>query len=599
MRPVRTLIAVRDLESRVVPAVYTVTTISDAGGGSLRQAVSSANANPGTDTINFDALFNAQQTIFLTSGSISVTGSLTITGPELTRVVVNGNASSRHFTVDGTGVLNFKLENINLTNGNATGINYGGSLFVRNEAMVLTNCDLTSNQSAQEGGAIYLDNNASLVATNCRFLSNQSITSGGAIRANSSNAVNMTGCTIQSNIAGFAGQGAVGGAIRVSSGSLTIENSCFSDNTSTEWGGAIDIGGTFPAPIVIRNSTISGNAAGFRGGAISLRFTYGNLLVQNSTITSNNGGTGNGGIYRTAGNSQVMLESTTVAQNTGSSATDISSSGGVSGTNSLIGISGAGSGHNLSGTGNKTGTLAAPLDAKLSALTNNGGTTLTHALLPGSPCIDAGYNPQSLVFDQRGQGFVRMFASAADIGSFESQLTAKVSHSTINGAESQRSKVTSLTVTFDQVITFSGSVASAFNLRHSVNDAVVNLAATVNNTSTSTAVTLSFISGSVDGSSLADGRYTLTALASQVNNGNFDGNGDGTPGDNYTLIGTPVNGLFRLFGDADGDGTVAANDFIQFRLALGGTNSTFDFDNDGSVSASDFIQFRLRFGGSI
>ena len=78
-----------------------------------------------------------------------------------------------------------------------------------------------------------------------------------------------------------------------------------------------------------------------------------------------------------------------------------------------------------------------------------------------------------------------------------------------------------------------------------------------------------------------------------------DGNGNGTGGDNYTLVGTPANGLFRQFGDANGDGTVAANDFIQFRLAFGGTSNIFDFDGDGAVAASDFIQFRLRFGGSV
>ncbi len=44
---------------------------------------------------------------------------------------------------------------------------------------------------------------------------------------------------------------------------------------------------------------------------------------------------------------------------------------------------------------------------------------------------------------------------------------------------------------------------------------------------------------------------------------------------------------------------VAANDIIQFCLALGGNNPIFDFENEGAVSASDFIQFRLRFGGSI
>ncbi len=45
--------------------------------------------------------------------------------------------------------------------------------------------------------------------------------------------------------------------------------------------------------------------------------------------------------------------------------------------------------------------------------------------------------------------------------------------------------------------------------------------------------------------------------------------------------------------------TVAAGDFIQFRLAFGSSSSIFDFDNDGPVAANDFIQFRLRFGGSI
>ena len=51
--------------------------------------------------------------------------------------------------------------------------------------------------------------------------------------------------------------------------------------------------------------------------------------------------------------------------------------------------------------------------------------------------------------------------------------------------------------------------------------------------------------------------------------------------------------------DFDGDGTVSASDFIQFRLYFGGVNPAFDFNGDGSVAANDFIQFRLRFGGSI
>ncbi len=165
----------------------------------------------------------------------------------------------------------------------------------------------------------------------------------------------------------------------------------------------------------------------------------------------------------------------------------------------------------------------------------------------------------------------------------------------INDGSAQRSRLTSLHVTFSQIVSLPANPADAFQLKRQLGDIPVNLSAV----HAGNAVTISFVSGPMDFGSLADGRYTLTMIASKINMGNFDGNGDGMPGDDFSLVGTPANGLFRLFGDADGDGTVAANDFIQFRLALGGSNPIFDFDGDGAVAASDFIQFRLRFGGSI
>ncbi len=168
----------------------------------------------------------------------------------------------------------------------------------------------------------------------------------------------------------------------------------------------------------------------------------------------------------------------------------------------------------------------------------------------------------------------------------------------INDGSAQRSRVTSLKVTFNQAVTLPGNPASAFTLVRQ-GGGNVNLSGTVAGNS----VTLNFTGGSMDFDSLADGRYTLTALASQINGGNFDGNGDGAAGDNYVFasaaIPSPATNIFRVFGDSDGDGIIAASDFIQFRLALGGTSVVFDFDGDGSVSASDFVQFRLRFGGAV
>ncbi len=175
---------------------------------------------------------------------------------------------------------------------------------------------------------------------------------------------------------------------------------------------------------------------------------------------------------------------------------------------------------------------------------------------------------------------------------------AMVSNIQVNGGATQRSMVTSLKIAFNSNVSFSGSPAAAFTLVNQKTSNATTLSAVVDGTGT--AVTLSFTGGSIDlGGSLADGRYTLTILANQFTGMGFDGNGDSTAGDDYVLIGTPANGLFRLFGDNDGDGGVSASDFIQFRLALGGSSVSFDFDNDGSVAAIDFIQFRLRFGGSI
>jgi hypothetical protein len=74
---------------------------------------------------------------------------------------------------------------------------------------------------------------------------------------------------------------------------------------------------------------------------------------------------------------------------------------------------------NLIGTGN---ILNQP--ALLGPLVDNGGPTLTHALLLGSPAIDAGdpsivFDPGA--FDQRGTGFSRVVGGRIDIGAFEFQ----------------------------------------------------------------------------------------------------------------------------------------------------------------------------------
>src|SRR5205085_12290470 len=125
-------------------------------------------------------------------------------------------------------------------------------------------------------------------------------------------------------------------------------------------------------------------------------------------------------------------------------------------------------------------------------------------------------------------------------------------------------------VTFDQMVTLPSNPATTFQLRRQSDNATVALSAAINNSGPTTVVNFTFTGGAIDKSSLADGRYTLTIPAGAVStpSGLLDGNGDGIPGDNYTLIGnTSTNNLFRLFGDADGDGDVDNSDFVYFRAA--------------------------------
>lgn len=170
----------------------------------------------------------------------------------------------------------------------------------------------------------------------------------------------------------------------------------------------------------------------------------------------------------------------------------------------------------------------------------------------------------------------------------------------VNSGAVQRSRVTAVEVNFDQIVSLPATPASAFSLKRQGDNAVVNLAAKVDNSGSGTKVTLTFTGGAVDNISLKDGRYTLTALAAQIGStaGQMDGNGDGAGGDDFVLVGDPAtNKLFRLFGDSDGDGNVSIADFAAFRGAFNDTSTLlFDSDGDGDVDLADFAAFRQRFG---
>ena len=168
----------------------------------------------------------------------------------------------------------------------------------------------------------------------------------------------------------------------------------------------------------------------------------------------------------------------------------------------------------------------------------------------------------------------------------------------INNGTAQRSMVREISVSFDEVVIVDPDSFMVENL-----DLGVFFVPDVETEEVDgrTIATLTFSGPDIVGGSLADGNYQLTILDSitDLAGNQLDGNGDGTSGDNAT------DELFRLYGDATGDGTVNVFDLLQFRIAYlslegdANYNADLDFSDDGRIDIFDLLQFRIRYGTSI
>jgi len=191
----------------------------------------------------------------------------------------------------------------------------------------------------------------------------------------------------------------------------------------------------------------------------------------------------------------------------------------------------------------------------------------------------------------------RPFGAAPDIGADE-YAPPRVQTTVVNDGSAQRSRVTSLTVRFNAQVSFAGAVNAAFTLTRN-GGGTVALTATASVVNGVTVVTLNgFTGGETEFGSLKDGRFTLTALAAQINVGGatLDGDNDGSAGGNFVF--GDAQGLFRFFGDVNGDRHVDIADFGLFSASIfnpANFNTAFDFNNDGVIDISDFGQFSLRF----
>jgi len=368
-----------DLSRRVLfppPTELVVTTLDDSGPGSLREAVSLI-ADDGL--ITFDPAL-AGGTIGLTSGQLVVNRSVTIDASAAPGVIVSGGNSSRVFQIEATATVS--MNDLEVADGAAApqggGILNFGTLNL-DRVVVRDNAETSPGPANFEfgGGGIYNGGGATLNLTDSTVRDNVSNNQpSGGIYGFFGSTINITRSTVSGNVAATD----VAGGLR-SLGNATIVNSTFSGNVSTAWhGGAIF---HTDGQLTVTNSTFSGNVAPSGTASGILVATFG--APANATLT-NNVLEGNGGAFACA------IE--------GGGAATITSGG--------FNVISDGSCNPIASDQSST-------DALLEPLADNGGPTLTHALLAGSPAIDAADSAVCPATDQRGVAR----DAACDVGSFE------------------------------------------------------------------------------------------------------------------------------------------------------------------------------------
>ncbi len=176
----------------------------------------------------------------------------------------------------------------------------------------------------------------------------------------------------------------------------------------------------------------------------------------------------------------------------------------------------------------------------------------------------------------------------------------------INGGDPQRSGITSVQVTFDRVVDIDFSTGDVFEFVNTTTSQTVTDFSVASEVDGKTVVDLTFAPGpSVNpGGGLNDGDYVLTIDADRVSSQGdpLDGDGNGTPGDDYVFGASAVDKFYRKYGDYNGNGTVELFDFAAFRSSFGklagqaGYLEGLDAENDGDVDLFDFAAFRSNFG---
>ena len=401
------------------------------GNCALREAIIAANgdsavdncpAGTGADTIilpagTYSLTVGTPNEDLANGGDLDILGSLTIVGAGADATIIDGNGLDRVLDVNpaltpGVGVT---IAGVTIRNGledTGGGIENGGVLTVTHS--------IVSGNTARRRGAGIRNRAGTLTIVNSSISGNIAGDRGSGIW-NEAGTLSITGSTISGNIAADRG-----GGILNEAGTLSIANSTVSGNSAVDGGGIRNDG-----QLTIGNSLLFGNLAAEDGGGLLHRSgaaTLNNVTIADNVADENADGVGEGGGIRVVGGT-LTVRNSIVAGNRDDSVTIIHPDcSGVPGQALSSGynlVGDAGGCNWLATIGDQVGDSTNPIDALLAPMADHGGPTLTCALLPGSPAIDAG-NPATPssggnaceASDQRGMPRGE-HGAACDIGAFE------------------------------------------------------------------------------------------------------------------------------------------------------------------------------------
>jgi CSLREA domain-containing protein len=399
-------------------------TLDPGAGCSLRAAILNANHDSDFGSLDCEPGQGADTITFAVSGTLELVldmapitnpAGLTIDGGG--EVTVSGMEAYRPFTVEAGASLT--LESITIIDGSAD--NGGGIL---NEGtLMLHDSTISGSEATGSGGGIY--NGGIMSVVDSQISGNTAFFAGG-IQNSAGSEASLANTEVVNNDA-TAGAGGIGNSV---GSELTLAGSLVSGNEATAFagGGIANFG-----DLTLGRSTVSGNETDSMGGGI---WNAGTVTGVNSTLSGNTAGGDGGGLLNTFGGEVTFTNSTV---------TDNATSGMVGGifndedvvtlANTIVadqqsgadcaGITPVSAGHNLDSDGTcgltEDGDISEG-NANLGPLADNGGPTLTHALLEGSDAIDAGDDAVCADepvngMDQRGA--FRPHGEACDIGAFE------------------------------------------------------------------------------------------------------------------------------------------------------------------------------------